>query len=357
MFRLPSLVVHCVVIASALVIASSGFSKSEDWKDTQGNKFHGEPSELWGPIAVFRTSRDTGRRVAVQLLAPEDCVRLHEGLRDKPARANQWSHATGEAARELIGRVMRVEKGALVAADLAHRPEPGVIIAFYVNQANKDSWEMMNAALAPFAKLQQSYPGLVEGVMYGVQHTKTDHASMAVGLNVPWLVTDFYEQGYLDSFNRFLPEEYRMMVLTREGVPLFSADKPTPAEVAAVFSDLSGFLDLVRPENPKGWAARGYYLSVVQPVIFAHGHADPVLVGNPLMAEGLKQRKVLRFDADILVGADGKVTEVKMKKDELLPEKMSAPIADGLKKAVFVPAVQDGKFVDGAYRYHFDAAR
>lgn len=355
MLPVTPLVWRSVFCALVCGFAATAFAIPEDWKDKQGTKFFGEPTELLGPFVVFRTSRDTGHRVALQLLTPRDCVRVNQALQDKPARAPKWSDAKGEATRELINRVVRVEAGRVVPADLATRPEPAAIVVFYVSNAESESRDMLKGAMEPFKKLQKDFPGMVEGVMYGFDHTKSDHISMAESLQVPWLLTDFYEQGSLDSLNRFLPESSFIMVLSREGVPLFTLTNSTAEEVVRLFSDLSGLLELTRSDNPKGWSALGYYWSVVQPVKYATGKADPLLVGNPLAAPGLVQRKVLRFDADIKVRADGQVTDVKVMPNPQLPETMAGPIADGLKKAVFVPAVRDGTFVDGVYRYQFRA--
>ena len=90
-------------------------------------------------------------------------------------------------------------------------------------------------------------------------------------------------------------------------------------------------------------------------MIFASGHADPVLVGNPLVPEGLKKNGVLQVDATIGVAADGQVTEVSVKPDGNVSQKMLAALGDALKKAcVFVPAVDNGKSVAAIYNYHLE---
>jgi len=346
----------CVVIAlfcSCLPPAAS--AKMEEWQDLQGNKFTGEPTELIGPFAIFRTGKVTGRRVALQLLAPQDCVRLNEALRNKPPRADKWANATGEATHELIGRVMQVNHDSLVPADLVSRPEPAVLLAVYSANAERFSWDMLTDAVPLFAKLRDTFPGQVDAVMYGVRHNQTEHLNMAISRNVPWLVTSFYEQGLLDTLNRFVPDAYSLVAFSRDGVPLFMANHPDTAATEQLFRDVSAFLDLIRPENPKSWAARTYYWKTVRPFEYSHGHADPMLIGNPLVKQGLVQRHVFHFEAEIQVAADGQVKDVKVLPDDMLPEKMAAPIADGLKKAVFVPAIQDGTFVDGLYLYHFRA--
>jgi hypothetical protein len=116
-------------------------------------------------------------------------------------------------------------------------------------------------------------------------------------------------------------------------------------------------LDLLRPENRRSWKDRAYYLSVVQPVAYATGHCDPLLVGNPVIAEGLKQRRIFRFDAAVHVAAGGGVTQVVFPPDTTLSPDIAGAIAGAFEKvAVFVPAVDNGKFVDGVYAYHFEVA-
>lgn len=352
------LLVRCSLLA---VLLCSPFvttqAKTEDWTDSQGNQFRAEPLEILGPLAIFRTGRSTARRVPLQMLPPGECVRLYQALRDRPPRADTWAKATGKTTRELIDHVMRVENGKLVPPDFSHRPEPEVMIVMYVSNGVGESWGMLSNVASVYTKLQTDFPGMVDAVMVGMKHSRMEHANMAVSANVPWLATELHDQALLESLLLFAPESYGLMVLTRDGAPLFSADSPNAEAVARVMADLTNLLQLTKPENPQAWPMRVYYLSAVQPVAYAHGHADPQLVGNPLMAEGLKQRKVYRFDADLHISAEGSITSVEMHPDELLPEKMAKPIAEGLKHAVVVPAVQDGKFVDGVYKYHFEVAK
>jgi hypothetical protein len=71
----------------------------------------------------------------------------------------------------------------------------------------------------------------------------------------------------------------------------------------------------------------------------------------------LKQRGVYRFDATIDVAADGSITGSKLSPGGDLPANLEAPLADALRKAVLVPAVDNGKFVAGVYNYHFAIPR
>ena len=66
---------------------------------------------------------------------------------------------------------------------------------------------------------------------------------------------------------------------------------------------------------------------------------------------------MLRFGATIHVAADGRATRVEVQPDGKLSAEMGQIIGGALLHAVLVPAVDHGKFVDGAYDYHFDATR
>ncbi|PTY03712.1 hypothetical protein DB347_20995 [Opitutaceae bacterium EW11] len=343
------------------MLAASSLSatslKLEDWTDTQGGKFRGDPAEVLGPLALFRTSQTTGRHLAFHFLSAEDCVRFYERAKEAPARADDWSQAKSSVSAELKGRVSRLVDGKLVSAELKGR-EPEFYVVFYASSGAGDSWGMLGNAGEPYKKLKSVVPEEFEAVFFGIRHDVIAQTNMAKTMNVPWLVCDLRDEDLITSLSRFVPNEgFSMVIVTRTGVPLLAAAQPDANKVKEMFAGLAGFLDALRPENPQTWQDRQHYLKAVQAVSHPQGYTGPVLVGNPLRADGLVQRKVFRFNASIKVAADGSVTEVTMQPDELLPEKMSAPIAGALKKAMFVPAVQDGKYVDSEYTYHFEAPK
>jgi hypothetical protein len=349
----------CGLIAAASTVGLSvAAAKSEQWQDLQGNRFRGEPAEVIGPMALFRTSDTTGRRVMFRQLTPEDCLRFHEQVRGRPARAADWAEAKGEISQELRGKVMRLEGDHLVPAELQGRPEPEFFILFMASHGEGKSWEMMGSAGPAYAKIQQKHPGMVEAVFYGLRHTKAEHIDMAEGMKMSWLVTDFREQSKMEITSRFAPGEgYGMVVVNRDGVPFISSGGETEAAVKEAMDELAGLLDLMRPENPRSWKDRVHYLKAIQSSLYATGHCDPMLVGNPIIAEGMKQRKIFRFDATVQVAADGHVARVEFTPDASLSTEMAAAIGGAFEKAaVFVPAVDHGKFVDGVYAYHFEVA-
>jgi hypothetical protein len=355
--RTTSLLWSLTAIAIAALPYTLG-AKAEEWKDAAGNTFRGEPAEVIGPAALFRTGKLGWRMLPLHFLSTDDCVRLNERLRASPPRADDWAQAKGEMTRELTGNVMRVENDKLVPAALKGRPEPEFFIVLYGSYSNDKAGEMIDALLPAYEKLQNRFPGMVEALFFGTGDKLTDHIDMATSKKMPWLVTNFYSQSDLRLVSRFtFSTKYGIIIVNRDGAPLLSSPADSKEVVQQAMDTLTALLDGMRPENMKSWADRLYYFRTVQPALFKDGCADPLLVGNPLIANGLKQRSVYRFDANIDVAADGNVTAAALSPGGDLPKNLEAPLADALRKAVFVPAVDHGKFVPGVYHYHFETAR
>jgi hypothetical protein len=341
---------------AAVIFVPALFASSSAWTDTEGTSFKAEPSESLGPLALFRSRFGAGRMVAWRFLPPDECLRFFHEIQHQAGRAGDWTAARGSFSRELAGHVLRLNGGKLVAPDLAGRPEPEFYIIFLANSGVGKSWDMIGHSVEPFQKLRASFPGVVEGVFFGLQHSANDHVEMAKSMNMPWLVTDYSEQYLLPTIIDLAPmgdrEAYGIVVVTWDGVPVFSASSPDDDGVKQVFGKLGALLELMRPGNPRSWPDRAHYLRAIQPELHATDRADPQLVGNPLIPEGLRERKITRVDATFAVAADGSVTTVTIRPDTGVPANMIVPLADALKKAcVMVPAVDHGRFVEGRYHY------
>ena len=343
--------VSCSAAALSLCLGPVARASSE-WVDIKGNKIEAEPVEALGPLAIF----DNGGIVPFNMLAPEDCVRFYQSTKSHPERATDWSAGTSKVTEEFIGRVFKYDGDKLVADDLKGRPEPELYMVFYATNGESRSWDMIGKVTPDlFDKLQKAYPGMVQGLLFGVQEAPSEHAGMAISMKGGWLVTDFRKQVEMDTLRRMTPTvHFGIVVMTRQGVPLFGPDALNENDIRLTFAKTATILDQIRPGNHHMWAARKYYLDAVQPVAYASGKSDPVLVGNPLVADGLRQRKIYQVDATIHVTALGTVSAVDLK-PEGIPAGMAAPLADALKKScVFVAAVDHGKFVDGTYMFHMD---
>jgi len=348
----------CVAILSGGLGLPAASAKTEDWTDKQGARFRAEPVAPFGPLALFRLSRTTSRKVPLGQLTPADCLRFYEQVKERSERASDWTDAKSAVCLDLRGYVSRVQQGKLVAADLKGEPEPELFVVCYVDNGIGDSWQMIDQVMAPYTKLKAAYPALLEGVFFGLRHTRSEHANMAISKNVPWLVADRSQESQMFTLADLAPGSgYALAVVTREGVPLLGAVTPDAATVTRLLDELAGMLELINPDNPRTWADRAYYERIVQPVRHAHGECGPVLLGNPLKPQGLRERRIRQVDATLAVGADGAVTEVTIKPDGDVPPAMIAPLADALMRAcVFVPAVKDGQFVAGTYPFHLVVA-
>jgi hypothetical protein len=356
MIRKVTLLVGCVALLTGLAPLPA---RAADWTDLHGDTFRGNANESLGPLALFEMKSGAGRLLAWRFLAPADCVRFYEKTKTNPARADDGAQARSVISEEIADHVSRVKGDKLVPADLKGRPEPEFFHLFYASNGVGKSWDMLGHSAEPYGKLQQLYPGMVEGIFFGLRHKAFEHASMATSMNCPWLVANYSEENKLPTIMQFAPlqdqDSYGLVVVTRGGIPIFSAVNPEDTDLTRVFADLTGLLEIMRPGNPRGWQDCAYYLRAIQPTAFANGHADPVLVGNPLVPAGLRKNGVSLVDAMIDVAADGHVTAVTITPESKIPAKVQGPLGDALKKAcLFVAAVDHGKFVAASYHYRLE---
>lgn len=344
------------------VLALTAFStlasaKSEEWTDPQGKKFKGEPSAILGPLAVFRTGMTTIKRFPLHYLSDEDCVRFATELSNKPQRAQDWSKAKSRVSSEIIDNVLRIENGKLVPADLKGVIEPEFYIIFYASNGVGESWGMMGSAIWKYQEMQKQYPGMVEGVFFGMNHTQAEHNNMALSSKLPWLVTSYFDQDKMDFLQRIGPEQAPLMViLTRDGAPLFATNETDPKKIGDTLDQLTGLLKLMAPENPSSWPDRVRYLRSLHIANHRTNEAGPILVGNPLDTELLKKYGVKKFSASLQVTPDGAVKAVTIATGFEMPAKMVTPITTALTKALFVPAVKNGQCVESPFEYKFEAA-
>jgi hypothetical protein len=248
----------------------------------------------------------------------------------------------------------------LVPSELAGRPEPQFYIVLYSSDQEPRAWALIDALLPIYPKLMRAFPGEVEAVYMGVGRDPGEHQRMATSKKMPWLVSKINEPEKWHSARLAAPRETPgVVVLHRDGAMMYFVDGAEMNELARPVKQLAVLLETIRPGNPKSWKDSAHYLRAVQPVIHAKSRSDPILVGNPLSADGLRQRKVYRVEATLNVAADGKVTAVDLKPDEAnLPVAMSEPLATALKRSsVFVGAVDNGKFVDSTYHYLLEVPR
>ncbi len=353
--RLPRLAYCIATLAATCALLPSASAKSEHWKNAKGESFEAAPSDILGPWALF----DDGTLLPLNLLTPEDCVRFYRGLKDVPPRAADWKNAQSKVSAELYGRLLHYNGNSLEGDNEEGRPEPEFYIIFYTNDDKVQSWdELSRSTPSLYSKLVSEFPGLVQGVVFGhPQESIQDFMDVATNTKGEWMYTQFHEEVKMRTLQKTIPTNlYGIVVMTRDGVPIFGPESQTDEQVKATFAKFSGLLEHMRPQDMKGWGARAYYAKAVQPVAYADGKCDPVLIGNPLDEAKLRAMKVYKIDATFQVAADGTVTSVEVNPEGLQPN-MVAMFTSGFKRGcLFVGAVDHGKFVDGTYKYHMEVS-
>jgi len=348
------LVLLFVLIPFAALVVRGAESPMTEWKDPKGAVFRGEPAEALGPLALFRTGGTSSKFMPMRVLSPEDCVRFYQAVAGRPARAAKWSEAKGRATAEFIGRLVRPEGGKLRPVDLASLPEPELLLVVFRSRQAGGSWLMVDN-LSPFiSRIQRVYPGRVATVVLSTwDGGRGGGQSLPSGRN--WLVADPEKQADMKLMSRFVPGGgFVMMLMTREGVPLYGAPANDVVEVMRFVDGASDMLWQLNPANPRTARDRAHYLKAVRPVEFATGKTGPLLLADMFRVEGLRQNGIASIAAKIAVAADGKVEGV-----ELLPEaEIPAPLRPAMMEAIrrsaaFVPAVENGAAVAGTYEYNF----
>lgn len=349
--RFPRLITFSVVFLVLLFPARAASATSE-WKDAKGATFRGEPVEVVGPMALFRTGGISSKFLPMRALSPEDCVRFHQAIAGRAPRAERWSEAKGEATADLMGKLKRSENRALQPVDFANTPEPEMIIAVFVGKREGGlSVSHLLDNLAPFVnRVQRVYPGRVATAILASRQANLATQWLPAR---SWLIADSAKVGSIKLMSRFAPAQGMSFVLmTREGVPLFGCAAEEIVDVMKFVDGASDFLWELNPANPRTARDRLHYLRAVRPVEFAGGKAAPLLLVDPLRIEVLRARGVTRIDAKIEVGVDGLAAGVELAPGPGVPAPLVTPITEALRRnAYFAPAIERGTIVPGNHAY------
>ncbi len=344
-----------LVVALLFGATAPAPAKTSAWTAGQGVKFRGEPTEVVGPFVFFRTGPSTGRHVPLREFSPEDCRRIQTEVAALPPRADRFAEAKGNATRELVDNVLRVAGKELTPADLTKLPEPEFLLVLCGSHNDGDGWFMATNLMPFYQRVQRVYPGLMEAVFLGARHDLDQHRNIATTAGMPWLVADLRKQQEMSILSRFIPPEGAGVVLvSRQGVPLAAARAGDAQDLRVFFDQVSELLWLMADDNPAGWPDRLAYLTATRPALFARSRADPVLVGNPLRADALRQYGVKRIAARLAVAPDGQVAATMLSGPDDVPAALAAPLAAALAHTVVAPAVDHGQPVAGTLDYHLE---
>ncbi|MBL9190176.1 MAG: hypothetical protein JNK23_22030 [Opitutaceae bacterium] len=320
-----------------------------EWKDPKGATFRGEPIEVVGPVAVFRTGGTTSKFLPLSGLSPEDCRRFHAAISGRAPRAEAWAEAKGEATAELVGKLRRSEQGKLVAVDFAKTPEPELIVGVFVGKREGGVRHLLDN-LGPFvSRVQRVYPGRAATIVFPSTSEAMGGGSLPAR---SWLVAEAGKASGTKVYRRFgTMQGMACVLLTREGVPLFGHAINEVADLMKFVDGASNFLWDLNPANPRTARDRAHYLGSVRPVEYADSAAPPVLLVDPLRVDALRIRGVTRVEAVIDVGPNGWPTGVTLAPDGV-PEPLRPVIAEALKRgAIFSPAVERGAGAPGRHAY------
>ncbi len=347
---IPSLRVLLGSSLACVFVASAGAAASE-WKDAKGATFKGEPVEMAGPLAVWRTGATSSKFLPARVLSAEDCARFHAATAARAPRAAKWSEAKGEATREFVGRLQRFDGGKARPVDLASVPEPELMIVLFASR-RAEGFSAMVDNLGPFAsRMARVYQGRVAAVVMSAWDPGQEPRSLPGGRT--WMMVDPKKQTEMKLMSRFVPGGgFFMMLMTREGVPLFGTQGTSVDDVQHFVDGATDMLWQIHPANPRTARDRAHYLQVARAVDFAQGKTPPLMLVDPLRPDALRVRGVKRIEADLDVSAAGKIEGARLLPESEMPEALAAPLAEALKRNPFVlPAVENGAPAAGTVRY------
>lgn len=346
--------------ASLVIFAVAGSSicaaapAPQEWKDAKGATFKGEPVEVLGPLAMFRTGAASSRFLPMQALPPADCLRFYQAIAHRAPRAEKWSEAQGEASRECIGRLQRAEKDKLVAFDFSKVPEPELLLGVFAGKHRPEvDAHFVVENLAPFVtRVRRVYPGRLATIAWAARDSRVNMRSLP-GAARDWLTLDPQKGAGVKALARFIPAEgITVVLMTREGVPLHGAQVNTVGDVARFVDGASNILWELNPANPRTARDRLHYLSIVRPVQFETGTAAPMLLIDPLKVDVLRQRNVKSVEAKFELGTDGRVREIELLPSSEIPEPLRPAVTEALRRnMVFLPAIENGTPVASQYDY------
>ncbi len=327
-----------------------------DWVEASGKKFRGEPADVFGALAVFSTGANTSRSVPLRLLSPADCVRFDRELVGGAERAEDWSAATGKLSRELFGRVLRLDRRELKSAPLTGLPEPKLFVLICGTRNPGITRNLVRHFLPTYRRIQQVYPGELAAVFCDLRAPMAKVRDFAVNNRMPWLVADpaaLKELPVLGHLTRF--DGSAVLVVTRNGTPLLSVTRTDDAALDAFLAELARLLRSAQADNPATWEERAHYARAVRPAARPAGSFPPELLGHPFRADGLRSFGLTRVAAKLKISAEGRVTMAQLEPSGGLTAALAPAIGQTLQRdARFIPALADGRWVEGTYDYVFN---
>lgn len=343
---LAACVLCCLVLNGA---------RAAEWTDSHGKTFKADAIETLGPFAIFSEKPTVGRCLPVQALPLTELARFTTTVKNSAPHAADWAQATGALTAELRGHLEKVAQQKLVPFSVDGRPEPAVVVVLFLNKDAGDTWKLFWGSMESMGKLGRLPPGLVECVGYGVNHGRTTWFDQVKDAPAPWSLVKLDDQPLLKTLDIFVPRSgYRAVAFNRDGVPLFGTIDPDEAAVQEFWKKVGGFVAMLEPANPFSWRPRAYLRTAQKIAAHPAGRVDAELIGYAIRPGSLARQKIHAFDATLRISAEGVVSAVTdLRSETPLPPKRHEAIVTTLKKAVFVPALENGQPVESEFAYRF----
>lgn len=327
-----------------------------DWVDTSGKKIRGEPTDVFGSLAVFSTGADSSRSLPLMALSPADCVRFNQELVGGLDPAGDWSAATGKLSRELFGSVLRLDRRELKPAVQTGQPEPKLFVLICGTQNGNVTRDLVRHFLPTYQRIQQVYPGELAAVFCGLRSPIEKVSELAVANRMPWLVADpaaLNQLPILGRLTRF--DGSAILVVTRNGTPLLSVTQTNAAALDSFLGELARLMRSAQTDNPGSWEGRAHFARAARPVARPSGSFPPELLGHPFRADGLRSAGISRLAAKVKVSAEGQVAFARLEPTGGLTAELAPAIGQTLQRNLrFIPALAEGRWVEGTYDYVFD---
>ncbi len=341
--------VRLLVLSAALLLPVMSHGKPSTWSELNGASFQGECIRTYGPYALFKTKNAHSKLVPLSHLSPADCLRVHKESGASQANALPWGKSDDAVARELVGRLARLQDGKLIPAEVAALPTPDFIVAFFGSRGTGDSWDAVEQLRKLHTRCSTEPHAKVSVIFFSRDAKESDQIAFVRDTRMPWLVADYNKTEFTDLKSRYSDSPAPLVViLARGGIPLFQSLEPKKAAVADCLRRFETFLDLQNPNAVASFKERYHYLAAVQQALHQNDSCGPTLVGSLLNVNALREEGLGAFSALLQVSAQGRVENAELTG---VPAALHEKVQEGLRRSLFVPAMDHGKAVAGTYQY------
>jgi hypothetical protein len=206
-----------------------------------------------------------------------------------------------------------------------------------------------------YNRVKARFPGICEAVFLAVRNKESEHDNMARDLKIPFLIEDWRRQDEMRYFHVYGPKEgAKILIMTRDGVPIAVSDCKTKSDIERVVLEMEALLNFMRPNNQRTWQERTNFFRTARLAAFATGRADPYLVGHLIDVDAMRTVGIKSVSAVLKVSAEGQVTNATVASGEGITPELSKALSEALLKSAVVPAIENGKFVDGTYQLRLE---